>query len=307
MLVRKAYRYRLEPTPEQRELFEEWSNHLRFVWNWFLMQREALYQASEVGHKTRTNMYAQKRQLVPMKQMFPWLAEVPSQALQAVVERLDTAYQRFFAGVAGHPSKKKKYKDQMSLLFPQGFDLNGQCVELPKLGWVKCRFSRPVVGTIKSMTVSKAGRHWYVSILTEREVAIPVHQHRDQSIGIDVGVEESLALSDGYFIRLRTPKPVEALRLKQHQQRVSRCVRGSNRHRRALARYNRYRLRLADRFRDSQHKATTAITKSHGIVAVEDLRLRNMTASARGTVESPGTERSPEIWAEPVPASAGYR
>jgi len=289
VLVLKACRLRLEPSREDEEFLSSGCGALRFVWNWFLAQREAFYEASSPDHKVRISRDEQINQLPAMKEVFPWLASVPSQPLQQVLRTLDTAYQRFFDGVSDHPKFKKRGKVDPSLHFPVAPKLNGRCIYIPTWGWVKCRFSgRRPMWTMKSFTVKKVGRHWYATILEERNVIAPVHSKATVSVGLDAGVEESFAGSNGSFHNLRVPSEKELRKLTQLQQRLSRCVKGSKRWYRALARYNRYRLRLADCFYDSQHKLTTAIAKNHGIVAVEDLRLVGMTASARGSVEAPG-------------------
>jgi putative transposase len=197
--ILKAFRFALEPTAAQEASLSAWAPGLRFLWNWMLAQRLDAYRASE-GRVT-VGYAAQCTQLPAMKQMFPWLGDVPSQPLQQTLKDLDAAFQRFFEQKAGHPAFKSKRRGNPGLRWPQGVKINGRAIWLPKLGWVKVRFSRKVVGTIKSATVRHDGLRWHVSILCEVEHTAPT-LHTGTPVGMDVGVEESVALSDGSLIRL---------------------------------------------------------------------------------------------------------
>jgi putative transposase len=223
-----------------------------------------------------------------MKSLFPWLTEVPSQALQQTLKDLDTAFGNFFAGRAAYPAFKSKHGAAPNVRWPQGVKVNGQALYLPKLGWVKVRFSRKVVGTIKSATVSHDGVRWHVSLL-----CVTQHTKPDApvgpALGIDLGVEESLALSDGRLVRLPVANQKEEIRKQMLSRRVSRCVPGSKRHAKAKKRLLIFRRKLDNRTRDARHKLTTKLTKNHGQLFVEDLAVKNLTRSAKGTAESPGT------------------
>jgi putative transposase len=135
--ILKAFRFALEPNRAQDAALRAWVPSLRFLWNWMLAQRSAAYQASE--GRVRINYHDQAAQLPAMKAMFPWLGEVPSQPLQQTLMDLEKAFQRFFAKKAAYPAFKAKHRSSPGLRWPQGVQINGRAIWLPKLGWVKVR------------------------------------------------------------------------------------------------------------------------------------------------------------------------
>src|SRR5580704_12727366 len=106
MLRFKAYRFRLQPTPSQANELGNWSHALRFLWNWMLAQRRDAFRASE--GRVRVSYYEQAAQLPPMKEVFPWLSLLPSQALQQTLLNLDRAFVNFFEGRARYPDFKRR-------------------------------------------------------------------------------------------------------------------------------------------------------------------------------------------------------
>ncbi|WP_340523610.1 transposase, partial [Cupriavidus necator] len=142
---------------------------------------------------------------------------------------------------------------------------------LPKLGWIRYRNSRDVLGAVKNVTVSQACGKWFIAIQTEREIKQPVPQ-TTSAIGIDVGVARFATFSDGtYLAPLNSFKRHEA-RLRKAQQAMSRKVKFSNNWKKAKAKIQRIHARIGNARRDYLHKATTTISKSHAMVCIEDLQ-----------------------------------
>ena len=283
--ILKAFRFALEPTQAQDATLRAWVPSLRFLWNWMLAQRSDAYQASE--GRVRINYHDQAAQLPAMKAMFPWLGEVPSQPLQQTLMDLEKAFHRFFEKKAAYPAFKAKHRSSPGLRWPQGVQINGRALWLPKLGWVKVRFSRKVLGTIKSATVRHDGLRWHVAILCEGEQK-NLAVHRGSPIGLDVGVEESIALSDGRLIRLPVATVAERKQAAKLARRVSCCVPGSKGHAKAKRKLLVYLRKIVRRISDARHKLTTTLAKNHSLIGAEDLALRNMTRSAKGTIDAPG-------------------
>ena len=145
---------------------------------------------------------------------------------------------------------------------------------------MRYRNSRDVVGKVKSVTVSKHAGKWFVSIQTEREVEQP--KPKGGAVGIDVGIARFATLSDGtFYAPLNSFKRHEA-RLRKAQQALSRKVKFSNNWKKAKARLQRIYARIANARRDFLHKVSTAISKNHAMVCIEDLQVRNMSKSAAG-------------------------
>ncbi|QRM33367.1 RNA-guided endonuclease TnpB family protein [Microvirga sp. VF16] len=218
-----------------------------------------------------------------------WLMVADSQVLQQSLKDLCRAYDNFFKGRAEVPRFKRKGHHE-SFRYPQRFKLdqaNGR-IFLPKIGWLRYRASRPVEGDISQVTVSHRVDRWFVAIQTERAAERPAHPSTSM-VAIDLGVARFVTLSDGSFV-----EPVNAFRrseaqLAKAQRRMSRKIKHSSNWKKAKVKVQSIQARIARIRQDFLHQTSTQISKSHAIVCVEDLKVRNMTASAAGTVEHPGT------------------
>ena len=214
---------------------------------------------------------------------------VHSQPLQHTLRDLDTAYRRAFnPKLTAHFPRFKKRGRPIGIHFPQKFRINGSSIYLPKIGWVGFRKSREIAGTPKNLTVSCQGDRWYIGIQTELEIDEPVHTS-NSAVGIDLGVARFAALSDGSFIDGVNAFQKHRRRLAYYQRCMARKVKFSSNWRKARARVARLQRKIASLRNDMLHKSTTTISKSHALVAMEDLRITSMTASAKGTAEAPGT------------------
>jgi putative transposase len=198
---------------------------------------------------------------------------------------LDRAFQNFFAGRAAYPTFQKKFAhDSFRFPDPKQFRVDEvrQRIKLPKLGWVSYRNGRgrhalKLLGTIKSVTVAREGKHWFASILCEAEVPEPAPL-LGPAVGIDLGVAQSLTLSSGQEpIQIPGMTKAEDRRLARIQRAFARKRKGSHNRAKARARLAEFQARISRRRRDAIHKATTMLAKSHSLVVIEDLRIKNMT------------------------------
>jgi putative transposase len=196
MMVRKGYKYRLQTQPETSRKFAQFAGSCRFVWNNVLALNEDRYQAGVP--RLNDGDAAGVLRLWKRSDEYGFLADVHSQVLQQCLKDLDRAYTNLFAGRAQPPTFRKKFLND-SFRFPQGFKVEGNRVYLPKIGWVSFWKSRDLEGTIKNVTVSRRGEHWYVSFQVEIEMPDPLHPS-ESAIGIDMGVATFAALSDGHLI-----------------------------------------------------------------------------------------------------------
>jgi putative transposase len=151
---------------------------------------------------------------------------------------------------------------------------------------MRYRNSRMVLGEVRSATVSHRAGKWYVSILTRREVEQPIPH--GPVVGIDVGVARFATLSDGTFIAPLASFKKHEQRLAKYQRRMARKVKGSSNWKKAKARVQRIHARISNARSDFLHKASNEISKSHAMIAVEDMQVRNMSKSASGTADAPG-------------------
>jgi putative transposase len=303
MRIRQALRVRLLPNEQQSALMERIAGCCRTIANLALDQRRWFARPG------RSISYAmQASEIAELKEAFPWFGEAPYHCLQQALVDLEAAYKNFWAGRAGAPKPRKRGRDDgFRFPDPAQITLGGNLhvsdkrrtrsikqatLSLPKLGAVKCILHRAIPAGAKmlSVTVSREAGHWYASVLIEREVAVPASRATDPVVGIDLGVAQPVVLSTGKVYSLPRATPGDAAHLARLQQRVASKVKGSRNRRKAIGRLAAFKAAQARVRRDAMEKVTTDIAKNHGVVAMEDLRVRNMTASARGTVEEPGSQ-----------------
>ena len=160
-------------------------------------------------------------------------------------------------------------------------------VWVPKVGWVRFRWSRAVPPGMKSyrVTMDRSGR-WHVAFASIPDpVTTPCN---GQVVGIDRGVAVAAALSTGELLHIPGLSAREQKRLLRLQRRLARARRGSNRRSQVRLAIARLKARAADRRKDWAEKASTDIARRFDVIRVEDLQIRNMTRSAKGTRENPG-------------------
>jgi putative transposase len=284
----QAFKYELMPTGEQQRQMRRFAGSCRFVFNKALALQKERYEHGEkkLGYAGLCKLLTEWRNSTETA----WLADAPVHPLQQTLKDLERAYSNFFAKRAEFPRFKKKgqsdsfrYPDPKQIKLDQG----NSRIFLPKLGWLRYRHSRAVLGTVKNVTVSQSCGKWFVSIQTEREVEQPVPQSTT-AVGIDMGIARFATLSDGtYYAPLNSFKRHETA-LRKAQQALSRKTKFSNNWKKAKARVQRIHSRIGNARRDYLHKTTTKISQNHAMVCIEDLQVRNMSRSAAGTADALG-------------------
>ncbi len=217
-----------------------------------------------------------------------WLKDAPSQPLQQSLKDLERGYKNFFQKRAAFPRFKKRGQND-AFRYPQGvkLDQTNNRISLPKLGWVRYRNSREVIGEVKNVTVSQSCGKWYVSIQTEYEVPEPVHKAASM-VGLDAEVTKLATLSDGTVYQ-----PVNSFKARQRklamlQRQLSRKVKFSANWQKQKKKIQRLHSHIANIRRDYLHKVTSEISKNHAMIVIEDLKVSNMSKSAKGTAERHG-------------------
>lgn len=287
MLLHRSSIYRLNPTPEQALAFAQWAGACRFIYNLALEQRRDWYRP---GRNFSYNQ--QQSELTQLRAEVDWLRAVPVHALQMAVRALDSGFQRFFSGLGGYPQPRRKgERDRFTLPDPsylgfKRFNKSRGAIRIPKLGWVKFVGYRPLGGELRNITISRKAGHWYASVAWRVDIPAPPKSSLP-SVGIDRGVAKLATLSTGKHFEPLKCQGVQ-IRLAKAQRHLARKTKFSANWEKQKAKITKLHAHAANARKDYLHKLSTTIAKSHGVVKIEALKVQNMTASAKGTVENPG-------------------
>ena len=280
----QAYKFELRPDGAERRLMRRFAGSCRYVYNRALALQRARYERAE----KKLGYAGLCKELTVWREEATWLGAAHSQILQQALKDLERAYRNFFEKRAAFPRFKKKGRGD-SFRFPQGTQLD-QCndrIYLPKLGWMRYRNSRAVPGAVCNATVSTSAGRWLISIQTKRQIG-PAVSHATGAVGIDMGVARFATLSDGTVYESLDSFKRHQRRLAHYQRTMSRRCKFGKNWQKARRKVQKVYARIGNCRRDYLHKATTAISKNHAMVCLEDLKVRNMSRSAAGSVESPG-------------------
>ena len=288
--VLKATRLRVYPNAAQRQILPTLFGHARFVWNWALArQKEHLKSGEQLE-----SGYGLQKELTTLKREKEWLHEVPISALQTKLHDLDQALTNCFEGRAGFPKFKSKYKPQ-SVRITLDKRHQMKCFAwtcgipmLPKLGALKVKGRALPDAMPDSVTLSRDGLGQVWLSFTAEERIEPLPLPAVASVGGDLGIETLLTLSNA--VEIENPRfwKTEQKRVKKLQKRLARQVKGSARWRETKRRLAKLCARIANRRRDFLHKLSRWLVERYGIICLESLFIKGMSASARGTMEKPG-------------------
>jgi putative transposase len=197
--VRKTYKYKLNPTPEQRRAMAFVLRCCRELYNAALQERKEAWQKCGVS----VSEAMQSAQLPDIKEARPEYRDIHSQVLQDVLTRLDKTYQAFFRRIRegqtpGYPRFQgaNRYNSFTYKQFGNGASLDNGFLVLSKIGRIAVRWSRPIAGTPKTVTISREADGWYVCFSCA-DVPIQPLPATGQGTGIDLGLEAFATLSDG--------------------------------------------------------------------------------------------------------------
>ncbi|MEV5706270.1 transposase [Actinoallomurus sp. NPDC052274] len=284
-------RFRLAPTPAQEQALLDHCSHARYVWNLAVEQ----HQHWRPGRSSAPGYVEQSRQLTEARREFAWLAAGSQTVQQQALRDFAQAMSNFFAGTHGRPTwRKAGVHEGFRIVGRRGLQWDvrrlsrkvGE-VRVPKVGWVRFRWSRQVPDAAKSFRVNRdrAGR-WHVCF-----PVIPppvIGPGTGEVVGVDRGVAVSAALSTGERLSVPGLRDTEAERLGRLQRRLARAEPGSNRRARVKIAVGRLKARETDRRKDWAEKTSTYLVRRFDLIRVEDLKIKNMVRSARGTLDAPG-------------------
>jgi len=225
--------------------------------------------------KIRAWQSAQKRlsaidlcyQLPELKESYPWMNEVDSQAIQASIKKLDNAFEGFFKG-KGFPKFKSK-RCRQSFQCPNNtrrVDFEKGMITVPKIPNIKAAISRTFDGQIKTITISRTPTgKYFASVLVDNKRELPTKAAIDPTttVGIDLGIKSFVVTSDGRFYEPNRYLKNSLTRLKCLQRRASRKKKGSNNRKKANLCVAILHEKITNQRADYIHKITTALCRDN--------------------------------------------
>ncbi|MGP5076386.1 RNA-guided endonuclease InsQ/TnpB family protein, partial [Psychrobacter celer] len=311
-------KFRLEPNAEQEVILNNLVGSARFVWNQVLAISFEMF--AKDAFINATNLVNKIMDLKDNPDFAFLKSSSNAVSLQQKVRDLASAWSRFFDPKAHARLKENKKKPrkpkffkladgteiQLRPLMPKfkrksdgsdsirlvQFDkycrIEGNRVKLPNgIGLVKFRKSQDIIGTIKNVTISKKSGRWYVSFGTEREVEQPRHPSKS-AIGLDMGISKLLTTSNSEYIKPKNSFKANQMKLAKLQRQLNRKVLFSQNWKKQNRKIQKLHSHIANIRHDYLHKITTSISKSHAMIACEDLKVANMSKSASGSMENKG-------------------
>ena len=269
----RTYKFRLQPTQEQKVLLDKHFGCARFVFNYFLNERKEQYQAN----KKSDNYHKQCSALTKLKKKEEtiWLKEVNSQSLQFALKCLESAYANFFRGNARFPRFKSK-KKKNSFAVPQFAKLKGSKFFAPKFReGIKVRAHREVKGKMGKCTLSKTPTgKYFVSILSKEKYR--PKEKTGAVCGIDLGLKNFAITSDG--VRFKNNRYIKQYEkdLAKAQKHLSRKSKGSNSSEKQRRKTARIYEKIANSRIDNLHKISHQLISDYDIIALEDLNIKGM-------------------------------
>ncbi|NEP24255.1 transposase [Moorena sp. SIO3I6] len=299
--MRLAYQYNIKPTKAQKAVIDNWLSMLCAQYNYLLADRFNWYEQNRcyvnacplVCHlselKENPDYYSQKKTLPNLKKTHPWYRQIHSQVLQDVVKRVKLAFDRFIKGDSngrrsGRPRFKKRHRYR-TFTYPQMKEgcLEGDLINLPKIGMVKVVLHRPIPAGFKIKTASITNKcDGYYLVLSLEDKTVPEVKpdiNPDSMIGIDVGLKDFLTTSEGESVEIPQYYRKAQKRLKVIQKRVSRRKKGGKNRLKAIKQLGLQHKKVADKRKDFHFKTANYLLSKYDVVAHEKLNVKGLAKS----------------------------
>jgi len=274
----QTYKFRLYPGNETQQLLWKHANALNSIYNYFLNQKIEAYKTNKVF----ITKNQQSAELVSLKKENPLLKEIYSQVLQEVTKRLDISYKNFFRRIKDSKAKAKGFpsfrscKNFFGLCYPQsGFKIIDNYFVTTNYGRIPFIKHREILGKIKTVYIScTSDNEWYISILTNHAKEI---RTTNQSVGIDVGITNLVATSDGQLIKNYHHAKYFDKQINKLKSKKDKLQKGS----RKQKFYSKVVKRLYGvknrKINDFQHKVSYGLSRKYDMIFIENLELKQMS------------------------------
>ena len=276
--MNKAFKFRIHPNAQQRELLTKTFGCCRFIYNRMLSDKIAHYEM------TGKMLYCYPSQY---KSEFPWLREVDSLALVGSYNALEAAYRNFFRDQSiGFPHFKSRHRGHNSYttnLINGNIALDDGYLKLPKLGQVKIKQHRQIPDgyRLKSVTISqKSSGKYFASILYEYDLNVQPVTPIDV-VGLDFSMPELYVDSNGVNPEYPRYYRRALVKLAREQRKLSHCHKGGSNYRKQKLKVARLHERIANQRADFLHKQSRQIANAYDAVCIENLNMKNMARSLK--------------------------
>jgi putative transposase len=272
-----SYKFRIsQPSKTVQERLEQTLHLCKDLYNAALQERKEAYQLNRIS----INRFDQDKQLPEIKKTNPEYKDIHSQVLQDVLKHLDKSFQGFFSRIkankkAGFPRFKSQSRYDSFCYAQSGFNLSGNKLTLSKIGTVKIKLSRQIIGKVKTCQIKREIDKWFVVFTVETKTE-PLPK-TGESVGMDAGISALLTLSDGTQIDNFKYYETTQKKLRVAQRSVSRKKKGSNRRRKAVLKLRKIHQKIKNQRNDFQHKVSTYLVKTYDLIAIEKLSILGLS------------------------------
>lgn len=293
MNIRKAYKFKLKTNKDLESTLFSYAGHCRFLWNYFWRLNDARLKRGEriISSYYELDFWSK---ILKSSEEYGFLKEAPAHILQQKLKDLSKAYNDGFDKSQQNKRLPKKRKKSLHSTFrfpdPKQIKIENRRILLPKIGWISFHKSRAIEGSIKNVTVSYHSGEWYMSI----QVKQTINQNRIRSlvpIGIDVGITKFAVgvspTSTKEWLPVNSFRSLES-RIKKEQKKLKHKKKFSNNWKQQVSRVQKLHTKAASIRTHHLHVISTEICKNHARIFVEDLNVKNMSSSAKGSRETPG-------------------
>ncbi len=285
--LRKSFVYKIEPTRAQEQTLRLWLGICRALYNLCLEQRIDAHRKcihlrqTADGHRVRVTAYGQMLDLTELKRAFPWMSVVNAQVLKQVCERVDKAWVKWLSGKGGFPHYKSErtYESFTYTSWRNGvrFADDGEHVRLSltRIGDIRVRWSRPVLGEIKTVTIKREVDGWYVAFSCDGVPCEDLPKTGSQ-VALDLGIGVFCQTSQGEVIDNPRWLARAEERLVAAQQRLSRRKKGSRGREEARRLLAKQHLKVVRQRADFHHKLALDLVRTYDHIAYDDLGVASM-------------------------------
>lgn len=267
----RAYRYRFYPTEEQKVALSQTFGSCRFVYNYFLNEKQTLWKEKQES----LSYHQASKGLGVLKETYPWLKEISSVPLQQSLRHQDKAYQNFFKKNAKYPKFKSKSDNQSAHYMKNAFSWKEGKIVIAKIGVLNIRFSRSFQGIPTSLVLKKdASDRYYISIHVKEEIL--KKPFTKNMIGLDLGLTSLATDQEGNKIQNPRFLKRSQKKLKTLNQNLSRKEKGSKNRLKAKKELATFHRKIREKREDYLHKQSTKIVNENQVIVLEDLSIKNM-------------------------------